>query len=84
MCGDIWTRLRNEGYSGGMLSSDSGQRMALTFVPHLSPQKRILVIHDPKAFHSVMVKDQEFFPKRIHPAKYVLFAIGFTLFNDLP
>ena len=30
------------------------------------------MIHDPKALHTVMVKDQEFYTNSIAPSKYVI------------
>ena len=34
-------------------------------------QMRMVVIHDPKALHTMMVKDQEYFPKGLEPSKCV-------------
>ena len=35
-------------------------------------QRRVLVLHDPKALHTVMVKDQDVWRKGLEPSKYVL------------
>ena len=33
-------------------------------------QGRLVVLHDPKAIHTVMVKDQEIWPKGLEKLKY--------------
>ncbi len=35
---------------------------------------RLLLIHDPRALHSVLVKDQDLYPKRLTPSQYVSFS----------
>ena len=37
----------------------------------------MVVIHDPKALHAMMVKDQEYFPKGLEPSKCVLWTLCF-------
>ena len=39
----------------------------------------MLVIHDPKALHTVMVKNQELYSKSFGPSKYVAYAVGIPL-----
>lgn len=33
-----------------------------------SPQLRVLHVADPKALHSILIKDAEHFPKKVEPA----------------
>ena len=32
-------------------------------------QRRMILVHDPKAAHSILLKEQDSFPKRLEPSK---------------
>ena len=47
-------------------------RIRFTFHSHtFSLQRRLVILNDPKAMQHITLKDQEIFPKRLEPSKYV-------------